>query len=98
MAFFKKTKENVDQNAVQGVQARSIAEQLAPLAEAGRFAVEQKEKLQNEEAVTIEGIEEIGDHFEQVKSTCPLMPVPATTAWSSTPSSLASLRPLVSNS
>lgn len=67
MAFFKKTKENVDKNSVQGVQARSIAEQLAPLAEAGRFAVEQKEKLQNEEAVTIEGIEEIGDHFEQVK-------------------------------
>ena len=65
MAFFNKNKENDE--VIQGVQARSIAEQLAPLAEAGKFAVRQKEKLQNEETVTIEGIEEIGDHFEQVK-------------------------------
>ncbi len=67
MAFFNKNKEKADSEVIQGVQARSIAQQLAPLAEAGKFAIKQKEKLQNEEAVTIEGIEEIGDQFEQVK-------------------------------
>ena len=67
MAFFKKSKEVADTSAVQGVQARSIAQQLAPLAEASKFAIKEKQKLQSEEAVTIEGIETIEDSFDLVQ-------------------------------
>ncbi|WP_026516466.1 methyl-accepting chemotaxis protein [Butyrivibrio sp. MC2021] len=46
---------------------RNIKEQLAPLREVGRFAIEQKNKLQAEESVTIEGIETIEASFDLVQ-------------------------------
>lgn len=67
MSFFNRSREKEESEDIKGTQARSIAQQLAPLAEAGRFAIVQKQKLQNEETVTIEGIEEIGEQFEMVK-------------------------------
>lgn len=47
--------------------AKTISEQLAPLREVGRFAIEQKNKLQAEESVTIEGIETIEASFDLVQ-------------------------------
>lgn len=47
--------------------AKNIREQLAPLREVGRFAIEQKNKLQAEESVTIEGIETIEASFDLVQ-------------------------------
>ncbi len=47
--------------------AKSMKEQLAPFQEIGRFAIEQKNKLQAEEAVTIEGIETIEESFGLVQ-------------------------------
>ena len=46
---------------------KNIREQLAPLREVGRFAIEQKNKLQAEESVTIEGIETIEESFDLVQ-------------------------------
>lgn len=46
---------------------KNIKEQLAPLREVGRFAIEQKNKLQAEESVTIEGIETIEASFDLVQ-------------------------------
>ncbi|SFB17080.1 methyl-accepting chemotaxis protein [Acetitomaculum ruminis DSM 5522] len=45
----------------------SIKKQLISLKEASRFALEQKEKLQGEEAVTISGIDTINDSFNLVE-------------------------------
>nr|WP_274599116.1 methyl-accepting chemotaxis protein [Ligilactobacillus agilis] len=40
---------------------------MLPLKEIGRFALEQKSKLQQEESITINGIQEIQDSFETVE-------------------------------
>lgn len=47
--------------------SKPLKEQLAPLSEIGRFAIEQKNKLQEEESVTIEGIETIENSFGLVQ-------------------------------
>ena len=62
MAFFKKKEEN-EQAEVKEESKRSIGQKLEPLSDIGRFAIEQKDKLQDEESVTIEGIDDIGNCF-----------------------------------
>ena len=48
-------------------EVRSLKEKLLPLRELGRSAIEQKDRLQNEEKVTIEGIDRVGASFELVE-------------------------------
>ncbi len=64
--LWNKNKEQQNANETK-VTKKSISEQLAPLHEVGRFAIEQKNKLQAEESVTIAGIETIEDSFDLVQ-------------------------------
>lgn len=68
MLFFKKKPAvTATESSEQAVVPRKIAAKLLPLKEIGRFALEQKSKLQQEESITINGIQEIQDSFEIVE-------------------------------
>lgn len=68
MLFFKKKPAvTATKPSEQAVVPRKIAAKLLPLKEIGRFALEQKSKLQQEESITINGIQEIQDSFEIVE-------------------------------
>ncbi len=69
MSFFnrKKTEELKGEQEAAKKNTRSISDQLEPIHEIGQFATKQKEKLQAEETVTIDGIDEIGHSFGLVK-------------------------------
>lgn len=68
MLFFKKKSAvTATESSEQAVVPRKIAAKLLPLKEIGRFALEQKSKLQQEESITINGIQEIQDSFEIVE-------------------------------
>jgi methyl-accepting chemotaxis protein len=54
-------------NDAPPVVGRDLKRELLPLSEVGRFAIEQKNKLQNEEKVTIDGVEKIQDSFKVVE-------------------------------
>ena len=67
MGLFGKSKpeENVVVEPV--VQGKSLEQKLYPIKEVGRFAIEQKDKLQAEETVTIEGIDKVQKSFQVVE-------------------------------
>ena len=68
MLFFnKKPAVTATESSEQVAAPRKIAAKLLPLKEIGRFALEQKSKLQQEESITINGIQEIQDSFETVE-------------------------------
>ena len=55
MAFFNKNQNETNQPVVNTEAARpNLKKRLAPLRDIARFAIEQKNKLQAEESVTIE--------------------------------------------
>lgn len=64
MFWNKKEKPEVEQVVIK---KKSLKQQLMPLREVGRFAIEQKDKLQAEESVTINGIETIEESFGLVQ-------------------------------
>jgi len=59
--------EQVNNLAEKQEQKAGLKEKMKALREVGRFAIEQKEKLQDEEANTIEGIETIRESFAVVE-------------------------------
>ena len=64
----KKNEEQIVQPVVQkGEKAADLKEKLKAIKEVGRFSIEQKNKLQEEEADTIRGIETISDSFSVVE-------------------------------
>ena len=63
--LWNKNKEQ--ENTQTAVAKKPMKQLLAPFHEVGRFAIEQKDKLQAEESVTIEGIETIEDSFDLVQ-------------------------------
>ena len=67
MFWNKKPVQQEEVAPVKRKAPKNLAQELAPLHEVGRFAIEQKNKLQSEEAVTIKGIETIEDSFDLVQ-------------------------------
>lgn len=64
--FWNKNNQQAVEDEVK-VTSKPIKEQLAPLNEISRYAIEQKDRLQDEEANTIAGIETIEDSFGLVQ-------------------------------
>lgn len=69
MSIFGKKKEEPDSHisAVPSEPRRNISDQLQPLREISRYAIEQKTKLQEEESETINGIDGIRESFDVVQ-------------------------------
>ena len=65
--FGKKAAVKEQETVTAEEEVRSLKEKLLPLRELGRSAIEQKDRLQNEEKVTIEGIDRVGASFELVE-------------------------------
>ncbi len=64
--LWNKNKDSKNEQEVKAPQ-KPMKQRLAPLHEVGKFAIEQKNKLQAEESVTIEGIETIEESFDLVQ-------------------------------
>ena len=70
MGLFSRKKDNEVkvENTVQNQEKKiDIKTRMKAIKEVGRFSIEQKEKLQSEEANTISGIETIRDSFSVVE-------------------------------
>ena len=65
--FGKKTTGAVETVTAPTTPVRVKEQSFLPLKEVGRYAIEQKTKLQNEEAVTINGIEKVQRSFRVVE-------------------------------
>ncbi|MCR4956493.1 MAG: hypothetical protein K6A30_07395 [Lachnospiraceae bacterium] len=67
MGFFSRTYEPVQEAPAKKEQQPDNKDKIKAFKEVGRFAIEQKEKLQEEEANTIAGIDTIRDSFSVVE-------------------------------
>ncbi len=70
MGFFRKNKVNEEtpvKETAENENKVSFKDRMKAIREIGRFSIEQKEKLQTEEANTIHGIETIRDSFNIVE-------------------------------
>ena len=64
MSFFKKAVETEKETQKAPV---NIKEKFLPLREIGKFAIIRKNSLEEEESISINGIEEIGEEFRLVR-------------------------------
>jgi methyl-accepting chemotaxis protein len=67
MVMFGKKKKDLDQAPVQAVEKIDISKEMQPVLDSGKYILEQKEKLQQEELDTTNSLNEIRDSFEMVE-------------------------------
>ncbi|MDD6429190.1 methyl-accepting chemotaxis protein [Candidatus Weimeria sp. HCP3S3_B5] len=65
--MFGKKKKDLDQAPVQAVEKIDISKEMQPVLDSGKYILEQKEKLQQEELDTTNSLNEIRDSFEMVE-------------------------------